>query len=117
MAIAESFGKSTARQSVLASVMIRRDLVVDSDVLWLNITEEEVKRNYERNVAPDPYRYYFKDYPYYAEDYPPLLIIPQRYKPPEYAPRQDTKKVYKCDICNQQFPSRDEFSGHVKSMH
>ena len=89
----------------------------DGDVLWLKITEEEVKRNYERNIAPDPYRYYVKDYPYYAEDYPPLLIIPQRYQPPAYAPRQDVKKVYKCDICNQQFPTRDEFSSHVKAMH
>jgi hypothetical protein len=30
----------------------------DGDVLWLKITEEEVKRNYERGVIPDPSRYY-----------------------------------------------------------
>ena len=30
----------------------------DGHVLWLKITEEEVKRKYERDLIPDPTRYY-----------------------------------------------------------
>jgi hypothetical protein len=33
----------------------------DGHVLWLKITEEEVIRNYERDLTPDPTRYYVKD--------------------------------------------------------
>jgi hypothetical protein len=33
----------------------------DGNVLWLKITEDEAKRNYERNVVPDPSRYFVKD--------------------------------------------------------
>lgn len=29
----------------------------DGHVLWLKITEKEVKRNYERDLIPDPTRY------------------------------------------------------------
>jgi hypothetical protein len=37
----------------------------DGHVLWLKITEDEVKKNYERDARPDPTRYYVKDYPMY----------------------------------------------------
>lgn len=33
----------------------------DGNVLWLKIIEDEAKRNYERNVVPDPSRYFVKD--------------------------------------------------------
>jgi hypothetical protein len=33
----------------------------DVNVLWLKIIEDEAKRNYERNVVPDPSRYFVKD--------------------------------------------------------
>lgn len=89
----------------------------DGDVLWLKLTEEEVKRNYERNVPPDPYRYYVKDFPYYAADYPPLLIIPQRYERPAYSSMAETKNIYKCDICDKTFTTADDFSNHVKVAH
>ena len=89
----------------------------DGDVLWLKMTEEEVKRNYERNIPPDPYRYYVKDFPYYAADYPPLLIIPQRYERPSYSNMAETKNIYKCDICDKTFTTADDFSNHVKVAH
>lgn len=57
----------------------------DSHVLWLKITEEEVIRNYERDLIPDPTRYYVKDYPAYSTDhYPELTMIPSRYTRPIY---------------------------------
>ena len=54
----------------------------DGHILWLKITENEVKANYERDKIPDPSRYYVKDYPTYtAEYYPELIMIPPRYIP------------------------------------
>jgi hypothetical protein len=35
----------------------------DGNVLWLKITEDEAKHNYERNVVPDASRCFVKDYP------------------------------------------------------
>src|ERR671925_811498 len=57
----------------------------DGDVLWLKITEKEVISNYERNVVPDPTRYYVKYYPAYSTAYyPELKMIPSRYIRPIY---------------------------------
>lgn len=95
----------------------------DGDVLWLKITEDEVKRNYERDVVPDPSRYYVKEYPYYSTSYYPALTrIPQRYQRPTYSVQQQLRleseqKIFKCDICGGLFKTEDDFSGHVKSQH
>ncbi len=94
----------------------------DGDVLWLKITEKEVEANYERNVVPDPSRYYVKDYPYYSTSYYPALArIPQRYLRPDYhsiqPPQPGSERMFKCDICGGLFRSEDDFSGHVKAQH
>lgn len=93
----------------------------DGDVLWLKITEEEVKRNYERDVIPDPSRYYVKDYPYYSTSYYPALTrIPQKYRSPSYPtppPPTESERTYKCDICGGLFRTEDDFSEHVKASH
>ncbi len=47
----------------------------DGNVLWLKITEDEVKIKYERNVEPDPYRYYIKDCHYYTASYYHVLLL------------------------------------------
>lgn len=91
----------------------------DGNVLWLKVSEDEVKRNYERDVEPDPYRYYVKDYPYYAAEYPPLIVLPQRYARPAYSVSagKEKKGTYRCDICGRDFASDVEFSDHVKMTH
>jgi hypothetical protein len=102
----------------------------DSHVLWLKITEEEVKRNYERDLIPDPARYYVKDYPAYSTSYyPELTMIPSRYTRPLYpsigtiistktAPVSNVPIIYKCDICgSSSFKTEDELSYHVKATH
>src|SRR5207249_5071479 len=43
----------------------------DGNVLWLKISESQVKANYERDKIPDPTKYYIKDYPYYSTAYYP----------------------------------------------
>jgi hypothetical protein len=89
----------------------------DGDVLWLRITEDEVKKNYERNIHPDPYRYYVKDYPYYDAPFSPFLTIPRRFSPPVYSGATPSKLVYLCDICGKEFPTADDFSNHVSTEH
>src|SRR5438270_7659805 len=107
----------------------------DGHVLWLRITENEVKANYERDKIPDPSRYYVKDYPSYTtEFYPELIMIPPRYiRPvvgttmPPYSPRTEettatTESVripdtYRCDLCNTSFKTEEELSKHVGSQH
>jgi hypothetical protein len=103
----------------------------DGHVLWLKITEEEVKRNYERDLIPDPTRYYIKDYPAYnTSHYPELTLIPSRYTRPIYpsidsiinsaktAPITDVPIIHKCDICGSSgFKTEDELSYHVRSTH
>jgi hypothetical protein len=103
----------------------------DSHVLWLKITEDEVKRKYERDIAPDPTRYYVKDYAMYTTAYyPKITMIPSRYTKPAYidtntsttttatTPIKDVPNIYKCDICgNSNFKTEDELSQHVRSTH
>ena len=54
----------------------------NDNVLWLKITENEVKEKYERDKIPDPRQYFIKDYPYYTGftgyNYP-LPVISRRY--------------------------------------
>ena len=93
----------------------------DGSALWLKVTEGEVKTNYERNVIPDPSKYYVKDYPYYnAAYYPEVVIIQPRYKRPVFTtpPTPEVSHVYKCDLCEMpSFPNQDELSKHVATEH
>lgn len=54
----------------------------DGNVLWLKVTENEIKEKYERDIIPDPNQYFVKDYPYYSGftgyNYP-LPVIVRRY--------------------------------------
>jgi hypothetical protein len=54
----------------------------DGNVLWLKVTENEIKEKYERDTIPDPNQYFVKDYPYYSGftgyNYP-LPVIVRRY--------------------------------------
>ena len=38
----------------------------DGQVLWLNITQDEIKRNYERDKTPEPSTYYMEEHPEYS---------------------------------------------------
>jgi hypothetical protein len=96
----------------------------DGNVLWLKITEEEVVRKYERDIIPDPTRYFVKDYPSYSTTYyPEITLIPTKYARPIYIttttpPREDIPKVFKCELCGESnFKTEDELSVHVKEKH
>ncbi len=97
----------------------------DGHVVWLKITEEDVKRNFERNRAPDPASYYFKeslaDQPKRA---PPAAIhrirmIPSDYKLPDYGSlnAQEASRINTCALCGSSFDVEDELSNHVGAKH
>src|SRR5919197_3465570 len=68
----------------------------DGSVLWLKIPENEKKGNYERNIVPDPSRYYVKEYPYNtATNYPDLVVIEPRYKKPVFTTRSPSQISFK----------------------
>jgi hypothetical protein len=92
----------------------------DGHVLWLKITEDEVKRNYERDTLPDPSRYFVKDYPGYTAVYPEVTVIVPRYTRPVYTTKDTTPgemRVYKCELCSNTYRSEDQLSSHVASKH
>ena len=90
----------------------------DGNVLWLRINEEQA-RGYERDILPDPARYFVKDYLGYAAMLPDLTVISPRYTTttPAYAAMQEQPVTYRCDLCGAPFRTEDELSGHVASSH
>ncbi len=56
----------------------------DGHIVWLKITEDEVKKNYEREYKPDPEKFYIQGYPYAKTDkytsayFPKMPIIPEK---------------------------------------
>lgn len=90
----------------------------DGHVLWLKVTEAQVKENYERSHLPDLLRYYVKDYPYYnASFYPPLAVISSRHVQTKYPdivrPPSGLPDVYKCDLCGSEFDDEEKLIEHI----
>jgi len=93
----------------------------DGTVLWLLITEEEVKK-YERDVFPHPFRYYVKDYSY--ERTPPFVPtfdqIPAKFRTTAEQYAADNKEgidVYQCDLCGEVLKNEGEYEKHIASSH
>jgi hypothetical protein len=115
----------------------------DGHVVWLKVTEDEVKKNYERNGVPDPSRYYIQGYPYdearpYTKAYfPEMPIIEAKGRIRTLPSITSTEKTraealggkaaeeyqqqhmsgYNCALCDSSFNTEEELSGHVTSSH
>jgi hypothetical protein len=96
------------------------------NVLWLKVTEDKVKANYERNIVPDPTRYYVKGFSHHynapTTNYPELVKVAPKYQRPNYSAQSSlsiagTSPIYKCELCNISFNNEDELSKHVKTQH
>jgi hypothetical protein len=98
----------------------------DGKVVWLKTAEEAVKRDYERDVAPDPYNYHYSS----APTVDPLNVISRfQINMPKIPPRalderpfvvsQESsgreESVSLCNLCNASFKTDDELSLHVES--
>jgi hypothetical protein len=94
----------------------------DGDVLWLKVTENELKEKYERNTSPDPKQYYVNEFPYYtAAYYYPLPLIPRRRlalgnipNDKRSLPLEEVSWLFTCNLCNQSFKSEDELDKHME---
>jgi hypothetical protein len=102
----------------------------DGKVVWLKITEQEVKSNYERNVVPDPYNYHYSSAPTveptnvvrrFQINMPKIPPRVQEERPflisPERSGEQVVERVFTCNLCDTVFSSEDELSSHIESKH
>ncbi|GEM_PF-309682 len=95
----------------------------DGNVLWLTITEDQVKRNYERDMVPHPSRYFIKDMGdnqmyYSSARLPELRILQTRYAPPVYpSAGTEASRIYRCDLCETTYRDEDDLSTHVRQEH
>ena len=94
----------------------------DGNVLWLKVTEKQVKENYERNILPDPKLYYIKNYPDYDTSFVGYFysvpVIPSKYSNQtqyitETRPQEKVPLIYKCDLCDEVFDSNKELDKHM----
>jgi hypothetical protein len=93
----------------------------DGNVLWLKVTENEIKEKYERDTIPDPNQYFVKDYPYYsgftAYNYP-LPVIVRRYSEAyldvtKSQQEEHVPDIYKYALCEETFDSENELDKHM----
>lgn len=98
----------------------------DGHVVWLKITEEEVKKNYKRDYTPDPNDFYIQGYPYTKTDkytsayFPKMPIIPEKSQAATYtiSPTSTYKtSSYKCVLCDAKFRSENDLSSHISTKH
>jgi hypothetical protein len=89
----------------------------DSHVLWLKVTEDEVKTKYEIEASPDPSTYYVKEHAYYSVPSPlPLIPLKLSKYENEYTglPSTDVPRVYSCPLCNVVFQTEGELGKHLE---
>lgn len=99
----------------------------DGHIVWLKITEEEVKIKYQNDDAiPDPRRYLIKDFEnfYNYGVYPPIGWIPVRYSVPPYpvptttsVAKEEQAVAFKCDLCGSTYRDENKLFEHVKTIH
>lgn len=92
----------------------------DGNVVWLKVPEEYVKKNFERDMLPDPSRYFVKDFPSYEAVYPEVQVIVPKHSRPVYTTKDTTPEVLHvnvCELCNKVFDTADELSQHVRTIH
>jgi hypothetical protein len=96
----------------------------DGHVLWLKVTEDEVKYSYERDRTPDSSTYYMEEHPDYSgiaapdSSFPsPLPHIPlklSRYEKEVKVPASEVPRVYNCPLCNEIFQTEEELGSHIE---
>jgi hypothetical protein len=90
--------------------------------------EETCKTKYERDAAPDPYKYHYSSAPTveasnvvrrFQINMPKIPPRAQEQRPflvsHESSGKED--RVFVCNFCNADFKTEDELSSHVESSH
>lgn len=93
----------------------------DGKVLWLKVSEDEVKNKYERSFPPHPSTYYKKahaDYLIIEKNFstvPMISIEDSKYETEiEEPPGKVVKRVFSCPLCNEVFQTEDELGKHLE---
>ena len=100
----------------------------DGKVIWLKISEGDVKINYQRDTPPDPYNYHYSSAP--TVD-PSNVVRRFQINMPKIPPRGSEERpflvpqerttqeepVFLCNLCSITFKSDDELSNHVEATH
>lgn len=90
----------------------------DGFVLWLSITENQVKEKYEKDEIPNAHKFFIKDYPYYTtKTYPSLVKLAPKYNPPTHTKENSPDSLYQCVLCNEATISEDALTKHVELSH
>jgi hypothetical protein len=89
----------------------------------LKLPEEQVKGNYERDMAPDPHVYYFSSAPTadastirdFQINMPKIMPRYEGNQPLVRTPRLSGKepRTFLCDLCGAIFRRDDELSSHI----
>lgn len=91
----------------------------DGNILWLKISEEHVKNNYERDRTPDSLKYHMKEHPNFSFSLSPLPLIPSkklRYEKESSESSASIPRVYDCPLCNQVFKTQDDLGAHIQHV-
>jgi len=100
----------------------------DGKAVWLKISEDAVKTNYERNIAPDPYNYHYSSAPTVEPSnvvrrfqinmpkIPPKALEERPFLVTQ-KPSTEEERVLPCNLCNVAFKNEDELSTHVETSH
>jgi hypothetical protein len=100
----------------------------DGRVVWLKIPEEQVNRDYERKVAPDPFVYHYSSEPLADGSVRDFSINMPVIEPPYEEEKNELSGSsakasnkeqlrFLCDLCGMTFGSEEELSNHVASKH
>jgi hypothetical protein len=87
----------------------------DGRILWLKLTESQVKMNSERNTEPDPFIYFVKEHKEYFMPLALPVIHPKgleqrsKVKPEDYVPHS-----YNCPLSSEVFKNEDELTKHLE---
>lgn len=93
----------------------------DGNVLWLKVSEKEVSK-YERDIFPNPWKYYIKGTETKDLNPPPTVNqIPAKFKTTiqRYATNEDKEDsdIYKCDLCDTILSNKEELKSHIAEIH
>jgi hypothetical protein len=88
----------------------------DGRVLWLKLTESQVKEKYERNHEPDPFIYFVKEHKEFFMPFTLPVIPPKGSESVEkkLTEEEQIHHKYSCPLCDEVFDNEDGLTNHIE---